>query len=173
MREPPSAAACKAGFPNDRRTMSSVFSILLNDRWRASDFFVERFPRLLSSKTHSWPPVSHRLQGGPFSAPTHFILSLRQTVQALEPLVCLIFWVLEPPAASSPSSLNSPSCSNLVFFLAASLSLAGRFPEALATLPPLDGSGLSREESDSGVGWDAGGGGGGNKPDCGPDSPAC
>lgn len=119
-------------------------------------------------------------------------LSLRQTVQALrgkvsaeernlgrkishlDPLVCLIFWVLEPAAASvSPSSLYSPSCSNLVFFLAASLSLAGRFPEALATLPPLDGSGLSREESDSGVGWDAGGGGGGNKPDCVPDSPAC
>lgn len=131
--------------------MSSVFSILFNDRWRASDFFVERFPRLLSSKIHSWPPVSHRLHGGPFSAPTHFILSLRQTVQALDPLVCLIFW--EVPAASmSPYSLYSPSCSNLVFFLAASLSLAGRFPEALATLPPLDGSGLSREESDSGVG---------------------
>lgn len=105
-REPPSAAACRAGFPSERRTMSSVFSILFSDRWRASDFFVERFPRLLSSKTHSWPPVSHRLHGGPFSAPTHFILSLRQTVQALDPLVCLIFaWELDaPPASTSPSS---------------------------------------------------------------------
>jgi hypothetical protein len=44
---------------------------------------VERLPRLDSSKMHSWLPATQRLQGGPCSAPTHFILSRRQTVQAL------------------------------------------------------------------------------------------
>ena len=46
-------------------------------------YFVERFPRLDSSKMHSWFPAWQRLQGGPFSAPTHFILSRRHTIHAL------------------------------------------------------------------------------------------
>ena len=44
---------------------------------------VDRLPRLLSSKMHSWFPVWQRLHGGPCSAPTHFIFNRRQTVQAL------------------------------------------------------------------------------------------
>jgi hypothetical protein len=49
-------------------------------RWT---YLAERFPRLDSSKMHSWLPVRQRLQGGPFSASTHFILRRRHTVQAL------------------------------------------------------------------------------------------
>lgn len=62
------------GFPRERRTVSRVRSILRKDRVRISCFlgkgltsgegldrdgtyFVERFPRLDSSKIHSWFPV--------------------------------------------------------------------------------------------------------------------
>ena len=81
--------------------MSNVRSIFRRDRVKISCFLglqmslwtqversgahlVDRLPRLDSSKMHSWLPVSHLLQGGPFSAPTHFILRRRHTVQALK-----------------------------------------------------------------------------------------
>ena len=46
-------------------------------------YLEERLPRLDSSKMHSLLLAWQRLHGGPFSAPTHFILRRRQTVQAL------------------------------------------------------------------------------------------
>lgn len=64
--------------------MFSVATVRLTtwdiERWA---YFEDRFPRLDSSKIHSWPPAMQRLHGGPCSAPTHFILSLLQTVHAL------------------------------------------------------------------------------------------
>lgn len=88
------------GFPMERRTVSKVFSILRRDResnscflreiregsihWKVKTYLDERFPRLDSSKIHSWFPEMQRLHGGPCSAPTHFILRRRHTVQALE-----------------------------------------------------------------------------------------
>lgn len=50
---------------------------------KGRQYFVERFPRFDSSKMHSWFPAWQRLQGGPFSAPTHFIFSRRHTIHAL------------------------------------------------------------------------------------------
>ena len=52
-----------------------------------STHFEDRFPRLDSSKIHSWFPDKHLLHGGPCSAPTHFILSRLQTVQALKKML--------------------------------------------------------------------------------------
>lgn len=75
------------GLPMDRRTVSRVRSILRNERVRISCFFEDLFPRLDSSKIHSWFPDKHLLHGGPCSAPTHFILSRLQTVHAREPRV--------------------------------------------------------------------------------------
>lgn len=46
-------------------------------------YLEERLPRFDSSNMHSWLPVEQRLQGGPCSAPTHFILRRRHTVHAL------------------------------------------------------------------------------------------
>ena len=89
----------RLGFPMERRTVSIVFSIFRRERvriscflWRVKEgperegdgYFDERFPRLDSSKTHSWLLARQRLQGGPCSAPTHFILRRLQTVHALE-----------------------------------------------------------------------------------------
>ena len=90
------------GLPRERRTVSNVRSIFRKERVKISCFLglqmslrmervakasahlVDRLPRFDSSKIHSWLPVWHLLQGGPFSAPTHFIFKRRQTVQALE-----------------------------------------------------------------------------------------
>lgn len=73
----------------DLRTVSSVRSIFRRDLVKSSVFLGldDRFPRLDSSKMHSWLPVMQRLQGGPCSAPTHFIFKRRHTVHARDPLV--------------------------------------------------------------------------------------
>ena len=64
------------------RVAGSVF-IEYDDINEHRTHLVDRLPRLDSSKIHSWLPVWQRLQGGPCSAPTHFIFKRRQTVQAL------------------------------------------------------------------------------------------
>ncbi len=92
------------GLPMDLKTVSRVFSILRRERVKISCFLYqkgaenirgarritrnythleERFPLLDSSNIHSWLPEMHRLQGGPCSAPTHFIFNRLQTVHAL------------------------------------------------------------------------------------------
>ena len=68
--------------------MSMTF---LQKKKKGHTYLEDRFPRLLSSKMHSWPPVWQRLHGGPCSAPTHFILRRRQTVQARLPRVAFVF----------------------------------------------------------------------------------
>lgn len=50
-------------------------------------YLLDRLPRLDSSNMHSWLPAVQRLQGGPCSAPTHFIFRRRQTVHALNSIV--------------------------------------------------------------------------------------
>lgn len=57
---------------------------VVHGRKLCGTYLVERLPLFDSSKIHSWFPVWQRLQGGPFSAPTHFIFKRRQTVQALD-----------------------------------------------------------------------------------------
>ena len=81
------SSADKAGLFMDLITVSRVFSIFLIDFERTSCFLrlVERVPRWDSSKTHSWLPEKQRLHGGPFSAPTHFILRRLHTVHARAP----------------------------------------------------------------------------------------
>ena len=101
----------------------------------------ERFPRFDSSKIHSLWPDWQRLQGGPFSAPTHFIFRRRQTVHALrkecqwgreqtrttdlEPLVGL---TLPVGSLSAPGLCSAPSSSFFCFFLFCAPAAAGRFP---------------------------------------------
>lgn len=72
-----------SGLPIERRTVSNVRSIFRRERVSSSCFLDERLPLFDSSNIHSCPPARHRLQGGPCSAPTHFILRRRHTIQAL------------------------------------------------------------------------------------------
>lgn len=114
------------GLPIDRRTVSRVLSIFRSERVRSSCFFEERLPRFDSSKIHSWLPAAHRLQGPPCSAPTHFILRRRQTVQAREPLVGFAL----VSSLSAVGLCDSDASSFRGFFLLSPFEMddAGRFP---------------------------------------------
>ena len=67
---------------------------------RDATHLVDRLPRFDSSNMHSWLPVWQRLHGGPCSAPTHFILRRRQTVQARLPRVAFVFGASDAPGSA-------------------------------------------------------------------------